>query len=434
MTNRNVSESIEIWPIEKLIPNARNARTHSAAQIAELAGSMRAFGFMVPILVGADGGIISGRARALSAKELGLDRVPVIVVPHLSETEREAYSIADNAIALHAGWDNELLRVQLERLTSEGVDLALVGFPKNEFDALMDELESAIRRADEDAVPAPAPDCVSRLGDVWELGGHRLVCADATDLASYQELLSGELAAMVFTDPPYSVAYKAPKSADGSVRHAAIANDDLGSDFPAFLETACRNLLLHTRGALYICMSSSELHTLRPVFAKAGGHWSTFIIWAKSTFTLGRADFQNQFEPIAYGYREGEPHYYCGARDQGNVWHFDKPHANDLHPTMKPVALVEKALLSSSRRGELVLDPFAGSGTTLIACEKTGRKARLMEIEPAYCDVIIRRWQEFTNKQALHKSTGTSFDEVQKQRFASIKADEPEPNPEEVAS
>ncbi len=423
---KEIASYIEIWSIEKLIPNARNARTHSAEQIAELAASIKAYGFIVPALVGADGTIIAGHARVLAAKKLGLDRVPVIVVTHLSETERSAYAIADNQIALHAGWDNELLRVELEMLKSEGVDLAVIGFPEDEFKALVDELESSIRRDDENAAPAPVPDCVTRFGDVWELGGHRLVCADATDLASYQELLSGELAGMVFTDPPYSVAYHAPKSPDGSVRHAEITNDNLGSGFAAFLETACRNMLLHTRGALYICMSSSELHTLRPVFTKAGGHWSTFVIWVKSSFTLGRADFQNQFEPILYGWREGEPHYWCGARDQGNVWHFDKPHANDLHPTMKPIELVEQALLNSSRRGDLVLDPFAGSGSTLIASEKTGRKARLLEIEPAYCDVIIRRWQEFTNKHAVHKATGTTFGEVQNARLAACHRDESE--------
>jgi DNA modification methylase len=191
-----------------------------------------------------------------------------------------------------------------------------------------------------------------------------------------------------------------------------ISNDDLGAGFGAFLETACTQILLNTTGAVYISMSSSELHTLHNAFTKSGGHWSTFIIWGKNTFTLGRSDYQRQFEPILYGWREGQPHYWCGARDQGDVWLIDRPQVNDLHPTMKPVALVERAVLNSSQRGETVLDPFAGSGSTLIACEKAERRARLIELEPQYCDVIIRRWQEFSGKEATLSSTGETFGQV----------------------
>ena len=185
----------------------------------------------------------------------------------------------------------------------------------------------------------------------------------------------------------------------------------------AFLEMACSNMLQNTHGALYICMSSSELTTLQSAFTKAGGHWSTFIIWAKSTFTLGRSDYHRQFEPILYGWREGASHYWCGARDQSDLWMFDKPHANDLHPTMKPVALIELAIRNSSRRKEIVLDPFAGSGSTLIACEKVGRLARLIEIDPHYCDVIIQRWQEFTGQEAKINSSGLTFAQVGAERY-----------------
>jgi DNA modification methylase len=211
---------------------------------------------------------------------------------------------------------------------------------------------------------------------------------------------------MVFTDPPYNVAYHAPGLG------VSIANDDLGADFGAFLETACKHMLQRTEGALYICMSSSELHTLHTAFTNAGGHWSTFVIWGKNTFTLGRSDYQRQFEPMLYGWREGNSHYWCGARDRGDLWLVDRPQANDLHPTMKPVALVAMAVLNSSKRGGIVLDPFAGSGSTLMACEQTERKARLIELEPKYCDVIIRRWQEFTGQEATHSRTGETFAEV----------------------
>jgi DNA modification methylase len=214
---------------------------------------------------------------------------------------------------------------------------------------------------------------------------------------------------MAFLDPPYNVSYCSPGLG------AVITNDNLGAEFGAFLESACRNILDSIRGAVYICMSSSELHTLFTAFRKAGGHWSTYVIWGKNTFTLGRSDYQRQSEQILYGWREGQKHYWCGARDQGDLWMIDKPHVNDLHPTMKPVALVERAVLNSSRRGDKVLDPFGGSGSTLIACEKTGRLGRLMELEPSYCDVIVKRWQDFTHREALLE-TGLTFSQVATER------------------
>jgi DNA modification methylase len=400
-----IVERMEIWPIERLIPSARNARTHSAAQIAELAGSIVAFGFMAPVLVDSAGIIMAGHCRVLAARQLRLDRIPVIVADHLSETEKRAYAIADNKIALNAGWDDELLRVELESLRGDGVDLQNLGFSEEEFNLLVDELDRTPQVDDESLPEAPVV-AVSQPGDMWRLGDHLLLCGDALDPSSYATLLSGFSAAMVVTDPPYNVGYCAPGLGVG------IANDNLGQGFGMFLETACRNLLAHTEGAVYICMSSSELHTLYDAFSKAGGHWSTFVIWGKNAFTLGRADYQRMFEPILYGWREGAKHYWCGARDQGDLWLIDRPQANDLHPTMKPVELIERAVLNSSRRGETVLDSFGGSGSTLIACEKTGRKARLIELEAKYCDVIIQRWQQFTGKEALHEKTGETFAQV----------------------
>jgi DNA modification methylase len=400
-----IVERMELWAIERLIPSARNARTHSGAQIAELAGSITAFGFMAPVLVDSAGMIIAGHCRVLAARQLRLDRIPVIVADHLSETEKRAYAIADNKIALNAGWDDELLKVELESLRDDGVDLQNLGFSEEEFNLLVDELDRTPQVDDESLPEAPVV-AVSQPGDMWRLGDHLLLSGDALDPSSYATLLSGSSAAMVFTDPPYNVGYCAPGLGVG------IVNDNLGQGFGMFLETACRNLLAHTEGAVYICMSSSELHTLYQAFTKVGGHWSTFVIWGKNAFTLGRADYQRMFEPILYGWREGAKHYWCGARDQGDLWLIDRPQANDLHPTMKPVELIERAVLNSSRRGEIVLDSFGGSGSTLIACEKTGRKARLIELEAKYCDVIIQRWQQFTGKEALHEKTGETFAQV----------------------
>jgi DNA modification methylase len=337
------------------------------------------------------------------------------VVDHLTETEKRAYAIADNKITLNAGWDEELLKVELEALKTDGVALESLGFSEEEFNALLDQLGPE-PSPDDDAAPEAPATPVSRTGDVWQLGDHRLLCGDALEADSYVALLGRESAAIVFTDPPYNVSYCAPGLGVG------ITNDNLGNGFGPFLQTACQHLLAHTQGAVYICMSSSELHTLYDAFTKAGGHWSTFVIWGKNTFTLGRADYQRQFEPILYGWPEGKPHYWCGARDQGDLWLIDKPQANDLHPTMKPVALVERAVLNSSRRGEIVLDPFAGSGSTLIACEKTQRNARLIELEPKYCDVIIQRWQQFAGKEAVHSATWDSFAQMTRRSAVSESA------------
>ena len=278
---------------------------------------------------------------------------------------------------------------------------ALIGFDPDALDALFADPDADSEGlTDDDAVPETQERVISQPGDVWVLGEHKVLCGDATVAADYERLLGTELADMAFLDPPYNVNYA--NSAKDKLRgkNRPILNDNLGEGFDAFLLAACTHLLAVTKGAVYIAMSSSELATLQAAFRAAGGKWSTFIIWAKNTFTLGRADYQRQYEPILYGWRDGSEHYWCGARDQGDVWFVNKPVRNDLHPTMKPVELVERAVHNSSKRRDIVLDPFGGSGSTLIACEKTGRRARLIELDPQYVDVIVRRWQEWTGKQA----------------------------------
>jgi DNA modification methylase len=362
---------IDYRPMTSLIPYARNARTHSDAQVAEIAASIRAFGWTNPVLVDGDSGIIAGHGRVLAARKLGMTTVPVIELAGLSEAEKRAYIIADNKLAMKAGWDEELLAAEIGDLKDLGFDLTLTGF---DFAEIADLLKGDAAVFADDA-PAPPEHPLTRPGDVWTLGVHRLVCGDATRPEVVAEALAGNLADMVFTDPPYNVAY-----ARGKVRKA-IANDDLGKDFGSFLEKACRAMLPATKGAIYICISGAEIDVLKAAFAAAGGHWSTFVIWSKNAFTLGRSDYQRQYEPILYGWAEGGDHYWCGARDQGDIWQIDKPRANDLHPTMKPVELVERAIRNSSKSRDIVLDLFGGSGTTLIACERTGRAARLVELE-----------------------------------------------------
>ena len=399
---------VQQWPVEKLIPYARNARTHSEEQVAQVAASITEFGWTNPILVGGDGVIIAGHARLLAARKLRLREVPVIVLDHLSETQRRALVLADNRLALSAGWDEEMLRVELESLKEESFDLDIVGFTAEELEAILagpEETRDGL--TDEDAVPDEQEAVVSAAGDMWVMGEHRLLCGDSTQMEAVEKVLAGGLADMVFTDPPYSVSYTGK-----TARKLTIQNDDLGAGFEQFLRDACVNIMAVTKGAIYICMSSSEILTLQRVFREAGGHWSTFIVWAKNAFTMGRSDYQRQYEPILYGWREGTDHFWCGARDQGDVWFIKKPHVNDLHPTKKPVELVERAIRNSSKGRDTILDPFGGSGTTLIACERANRQARLIELDPRYCDVAVTRWQRWSGLTATLAGDGRTFEKI----------------------
>lgn len=294
----------------------------------------------------------------------------------------------------------------------DGVDLNMVELSAEEMNALDREVAQGAFGTDEDAAPSRPQVPVTMPGDVWLLDKHRLVCGDSTRAEVLGSVLIGDSADMVFCDPPYNVGYEG-KTAD----RLKIENDSLGEDFYPFLRRSCENMLAVTRGAVYICMSASELHTLYRAFKEAGGHWSTYIIWDKHRFTLGRSDYQRQYEPILYGWNEHGPHYWCGARDEADVWSINRSVANTDHPTMKPVELVERALRNSSKSGAVVLDPFGGSGTTLIACERMGRRARLVELDPGYCDVTIDRWQKLFGKRALLEGVNTTFDAIRAHRL-----------------
>ena len=408
-----LADKIEQWPTAKLLPYARNARTHSDDQVAQIAASIAEFGFTNPILAGSDGIIVAGHGRLAAAQKLGLEIVPVVVLDHLSPTQRRALVIADNRIAENAGWDDAMLRIELEALQLEGFDLDITGFDADALAELIagDEPDNE-GQTDEDAVPEVGEIPISRPGDVWIMGQHRLLCGDSTVAESYARLMQGDMADMVFTDPPYNVNYANSAKDKMRGKDRAILNDNLGDGFYDFLLAALTPIVAHCRGGIYVAMSSSELDVLQAAFRAVGGKWSTFIIWAKNTFTLGRADYQRQYEPILYGWPEGAQRHWCGDRDQGDVWNIKKPQKNDLHPTMKPVELVERAIRNSSRPGNVVLDPFGGSGTTLIAAEKSGRIARLIELDPKYVDVIVRRWEEFTGKQATREADGAALDQA----------------------
>lgn len=403
---------LEHWAPERLVGYARNPRKNDAV-VDRMAEAIREFGFRIPIVAKSDGSVVDGHLRLKAAQALGLDSVPVVLADDLSEAQIKAFRLLANRSATWAEWDDELLALELSDLMKANFDLGLTGFESPEIDQLLSLLDPAADAADaEEEVPEPPTDPVTKPGDLWLLGEHRLLCGDATVLADVERVLGGALADMCFTDPPYGVNYANSPKDKLRGKHRPILNDNLGDGFEAFLTDACTNLVSVTKGAIYIAMSSSELHTLQRAFLAAGGKWSTFLIWAKHAFTLGRADYQRQYEPILYGWREGAEHYWCGARDQGDVWFFDKPARNDLHPTMKPVALVERAIRNSSKTRDIVLDPFGGSGSTLIAAEKTGRQARLVELDPAYCDVIVQRWQRFNGRYATLDGDGRTYDEI----------------------
>ena len=407
---------VEMWQVADLVPYAKNARQHPPEQIDQIAASMERFGFTIPMLVAEDGTIIAGHGRLMAAAQLGLAEVPVMVARGWSEEDRRLYTLADNRLAEIAEWDPEMLRIEIGELREDfGIeDMSLIGFSAEDLaeilpDALIDTTGGL---TDPDDVPEVPEAPVTRPGDVWLMGKHRLLCGDSTVATDVQKVLGDVKADLCFCDPPYNVDYAGGVGAEKAGKGRRIKNDSLGDGFGQFLYDACVLINAHTDGAVYICMSSSELQTLQAAFKSAGGHWSTFIIWAKDRFTLGRADYQRQYEPILYGWPEGVKRHWCGDRDQGDVWNIERPHKNDLHPTMKPVALVERAIRNSSRKGDLVFDPFGGSGTTLIAAEKTGRHASLIELDPKYVDVIVRRWQVFTGETAVLESSGQSFDDL----------------------
>jgi len=396
---------IEQVPVWDLVPDPANPRLISDRELEALTRSIREFGLVDPIIARKEGRtVIGGHQRLLAARRLGYKTVPVVFAD-LSLEQARLLNIALNKIS--GSFDQELLARLLSELNEvPDIDLTLSGFEEKELKDLLKSLDAREKRERvetfdlEEAIKAAQSTPVAKQGDIWLLGDHRLVCDDSTDCEAVQRLMGQSRAAMTFTDPPYNVDY-GNHSGSPKKGKRLIANDDLGSAFEPFLEKSCRNILDFTDGAVYICMSSSELHTLQRTFVSAGGHWSTFIIWAKNTFTIGRSDYQRQYEPTLYGWREGAQHQWCGDRDQGDVWQVEKPISNPLHPTMKPLALIERAIKNSSQSGDKVLDLFLGSGSTLIACERTGRICYGMELEPLYIDVARMRWEAFTGEKAI---------------------------------
>ena len=388
----SVAKRFEQWPVDRLQPYARNARTHSEAQVAKIAASITEFGFTNPILVDSSDGIIAGHGRLLAAQLLGMAEVPVLVLDHLTDAQRRAYILADNRLALDAGWDEALLAEELAALQGEGFDLDLTGFEEDELDQQLADMEGGADAAEGGAGedfedPAPGAEAVSKRGDVWTIGQHRVMCGDSTLLADVQTLMAGDLADLLLTDPPYNVAYEG-KTED----HLTIQNDSMGDDqFRAFLKAA---------------LGAAEGGNFRGGCRDVGWKVRQCLAWNKNTLVMGRQDYHWKHEPCLYGWKEGAAHTWEADRKQVTVLDFARPSRSEDHPTMKPVDLFEYQIRNSTKRGECVLDLFGGSGTAGVAAHKAGRRARLMEIDPRYCDVIVRRLQEATGLTAGLKRGG----------------------------
>ena len=384
--------------VEKLIPYVRNSRTHSDAQVAQIAASIKEFGWTNPILVDGTNGIIAGHGRLLAARKLNQTEVPVIELAHMTESQKKAYVIADNQLAMNAGWDTSMLTLELSDLKEAGFSLDILGFDPKELDNLL-EPEQVDGLTDEDAVPDVPEEPKTRLGDIYILGNHRLMCGDSCSVTDMEKLVNGRQVDMWLTDPPYNVAY------EGKTKDAlTIKNDSMNDEgFRQFLRDAyvTADTVMKAGAVFYIWHADSEGYNFRGAANDAGWKVRQCLIWKKSTMVMGRQDYHWKHEPCLYGWKEGAGHLWATDRKQTTILEFDKPSRNGEHPTMKPVALFEYQMLNNTKGGDIILDSFGGSGTTMLAAEKNGRIAYLMELDPKYCDVIVKRWEDFTGKKAV---------------------------------
>ena len=392
---------IDYLLVNTLIPYANNSRTHDDAQVAQIAASIKEFGFRNPILV--DGvGIIAGHGRLLAARKLGLDKVPTIDCSDMTETQKKAYIIADNKLALNSGWDTNLLSLELEQLDADGFNLELLGFDSKELDELLAP-EVVEGLTDEDALPDVPDEPKTKLGDIYILGNHRLMCGDSTSIDAVEKLLESQKADLLFTDPPYGVSYEGGhnKKKRQKIIADTLQGEDLTDLFYESLSTAIT--WLKDGSALYVWYASGKSIETFASLAKLPLKLRAVIQWYKVKSGLGA--FMSQYipncEPCMYLHKEGCSPAWYGPTNEKTVWELKKESTNSFHPTQKPVELPERAITNSTKQGDMVLDLFGGSGSTLIACEKINRFARLMELDPKYCDVIVKRWEDFTGKQAI---------------------------------
>ena len=383
---------MELVSIDKLIPYVNNARTHSKEQINKLRSSLREFGFINPVIIGRDYGIIAGHGRVMAAREEGINEVPCVFVDHLTEAQKKAYIIADNRMALDAGWDEEILRVEIEALQAEAFDISLTGFGEDEISDLFGSDKTDVEDDDYDLTAALEKAAFVEKGDVWVVGRHRLVCGDATNEADVATLMDGKRANLIVTDPPYGVSFK-------STSGLTIQNDSMkDEEFYNFLYKSFANMVAHTESgsSAYVFHADTEGLTFRKAFIDAGFHLAGVCIWAKNSLVLGRSDYQWQHEPVLYGFLKNGKHRWYSDRKQTTIWNFNKPKRNENHPTSKPLDLLSYPIRNSSQENAIVIDTFGGSGSTLMACEETNRICYTMELDEKYASVILRRYVEGT--------------------------------------
>ena len=386
---------MQLVAVSKLIPYVNNARTHSAEQIMKLRSSLREFGFINPVIIDREYNVIAGHGRIMAAKEEGIKEVPCVFVDYLTEAQKKAYILADNRMAMDAGWDEELLRVEIEALQGADFDIGLTGFDENDLaDLFGNDDTSDVKDDDYDLSAALEKAAFVEKGDIWTVGRHRLMCGDATSSEDVDALMNGKKANLVITDPPYNVAFE---SSDGlSIKNDKMANDK----FYEFLLSAFKNMASHLEsgGSAYVFHADTEGLNFRRAFIDAGFHLSGCCIWVKNSLVLGRSDYQWQHEPVLYGFLPGK-HYWSKAagRSQTTIWNFDKPKKNKNHPTSKPLDLLAYPMGNSSRENAIIIDTFGGSGSTLMTCEKTNRICYTMELDEKYASVILRRYVEDTD-------------------------------------
>ena len=413
------AEKIEMRQLDKLIPYARNSRTHSDTQVAQIAASIKEWGWTTPILVDEEGTIIAGHGRTLAARKLGLVEVPVMVARGWSEAQKKAYVIADNQLAMNAGWDTELLSVELKELGELGFELDLIGFDDKALANFLNDETEGLTDADE--VPEAPADAVSVLGDVWVLGKHRIVCGSSTDADVVGKLLGDVKPHLMVTDPPYGVEYdadwrnKALRS-DGSPIAGRAVGKVLNDDKADWREAWA----LFPGDVAYVWHAGNKAHIVAESLMACDFGIRSQIIWGKSQFVIGRGDYHPQHEPCWYAVRKNKKGHYDGGRKQSTLWQIDKPKKSETgHSTQKPVECMKRPIENNSSPGQVVYEPFSGSGTTIIAGEMTGRSVYAVELNPAYVDVAVKRWQDFTGQKAILEGSGKTFDEIGGERHGS---------------
>lgn len=379
---------MQLVATDKLIPYVNNARTHSAEQINKLRASLREFGFINPVIIDREFNVIAGHGRIAAAKAEGIEEIPCVFADHLTEAQKKAYILADNRMVLDAGWDEEMLKVEIEALQAEDIDISLTGFDEKELASLFDT-DTDVQEDDFDVDAELGKPCVTQSGDIWTLGKHTLVCGDSTKEDTYAALMDGRKANLVITDPPYNVNYEGTAG--------KIKNDNMAADkFYQFLFDAFSNManVMADDASIYVFHADTEGLNFRKAFADAGFYLSGCCIWKKQSLVLGRSPYQWQHEPVLYGWKKKGKHQWYTGRKESTIWEFDKPKRNGDHPTMKPVPLLAYPIRNSSMANSVVLDPFGGSGSTLIACEQTDRICLTIELDEKFCDVIVKRYIE----------------------------------------